>query len=132
MDDLIDASTICRMAGISPTKLFTIIDRNILNMPKPIKIFNKGGKTHRLWIKSEISAWLEKTDCKAVIKRNGCKKEVVIDVNKLNFLNTYFTDRTSPLILPGSLHTKYKRRRSTQYLSEFDPVPEFPRHVYHR
>ena len=124
----IDVQGLADIAGVCKQKMFNIAKRGLLFIPDPIRTEYTKKKKYQYWDKAVATEWARVTDCTIVLtKKNLAKLEPPkLDINVISngTLAARFTDRTRPLILPGSIYTKYVKRRSTQRLEEFDPVPD--------
>ena len=58
LDDLADAHDVALMLGLAqPTSVYLYL-RRYPDMPRPV--YERGGRRARLWLKSEITTWMER------------------------------------------------------------------------
>lgn len=56
IDDLADAHDVARMLGLAHANTVHQYQRRYPDMPKPV--YGPGGRRAKLWLRSEIEAWL--------------------------------------------------------------------------
>lgn len=59
-DDLIDASEVAKLLGLSQRNSVSLYQRRYPDMPRPV--VERGGGRTKLWLRSAIEAWSEGKD----------------------------------------------------------------------
>jgi len=60
VDDLIDAYEVAALMGLSQANNVHLYQRRYPDMPRPV--LDRGGRRAKLWLRSDIRAWLEKRE----------------------------------------------------------------------
>jgi predicted DNA-binding transcriptional regulator AlpA len=68
IDDLVDAHDVAQLLGLSHSNNVHLYQRRYPEMPRPV--VDRGGRRARLWLRSEVVAWITGRDA----RRDGPSK----------------------------------------------------------